>query len=118
MKATAYFLMIWICLLNAAPAVADLYAAAANNENCEGSCCSEKDPSPAEDKQKQDCTDNCCDNGICTPSNCCVCCFYIPERVLSLGFLETKKKIVPFVHENESAHSAYLSRNWQPPKSV
>jgi hypothetical protein len=117
MKATAHLLLIWIFLLNIAPASAGLRATGANKQSCHKSCCKEQESCPADEKQKSDSSDNCCSNGLCTPCNCCVCCFYFPEQVLSFEVLQAKKKVVPFVHENETANSSYLSNSWQPPEA-
>jgi hypothetical protein len=118
MKLTAHILLIWICLLNTTPAIVNLGVMAANKEECKESCCEEESTCPADEKQKPDCSDNCCDNGICAPCTCCICCFYIPEKVLDLGIPGKNRKDIPVVHENEIANSAYQSNTWHPPKNV
>gem|GEM_PF-4525179 len=118
MKQIAQLLLLWIFLLNTAPAVANMLSVVQKKEHCITSCCEKKHTSHTDKNQKKDNRGNCCDNGICTSGNCCVCCFYFNEHELSMRFAEQKNKTAPFVHKNENAVSSYLSNNWQPPRAV
>ena len=120
MKLVASILAILILFLTVQPILAhQSYIAQKENLTSDNCCSGEEETCKHQDKsQKQDDTNQCCNNGHCNPFEICACCYYIssikPVFYIS-NFLQIKEKVRL---TKDKILSSYIQDFWQPPKTI